>query len=100
MVQPFVLDPNGLNGGTKSTIVCTVTGGDSPMQIRWLKDERAFEPSAADKAKKVLAVDETTSMLSFNRLDLEDAGTYTCRAENAAGFAQYSTVLRVKGREY
>lgn len=97
VIQPFAFDQNGLNGGTSSKIFCTITDGDLPVQIRWYKDE---EPFQANDKKRVLMLDDRTSVLSLNKLDLEDSGTYVCRANNSAGLTHYSTMLRVKGREY
>lgn len=45
----------------------------------------------------MILLDDTTSMLSLMKLDLEDAGTYACLANNTAGFVAYSADLRVKG---
>jgi hypothetical protein len=94
VIMPFGFDQNGLNGGTSSKIFCIIMAGDTPVQIRWYKNDRAFE---ANDKKRVQMLDDTTSMLSLNKLDLEDSGTYTCRANNSAGLTQYSTFLRVKG---
>lgn len=96
VIQPFAFDQNGLNGGTSTKIVCTITAGDSPVQISWYKDDLPLRES--DK-NKVLLLDDTTSMLSMKKLDLEDSATYSCQANNAAGVTKYSSVLRVKGIE-
>lgn len=94
VIQPFSFDQNGLNGGTSTKIVCTITAGDLPVQIDWFKDDA---PLVESDKNKILLLDDTTSMLSMKKLDLEDSGTYTCQATNSAGITKYSTMLRVKG---
>jgi len=74
--------------------MCTITAGDPPLLIRWFKGN---ETLAESEKRKIMLLDDTTSMLSLVKLDLEDAGTYTCRANNSAGSVLYSADLRVKG---
>lgn len=94
VIQPFSFDQNGLNGGTSSKIFCMVTAGDLPVQIQWYKDNELLKQN--DK-KKILLLDDTTSVLSLMKLDLDDAAEYICEARNIAGITNHSTVLRVKG---
>lgn len=47
--------------------------------------------------RKTQKLDENTVILSLRNLKLEDSGNYTCRAENLAGTATHSSILRVKG---
>lgn len=94
VVQPFAFNQDGLNGGTSTKIVCTITAGDSPLEISWFKGD---QPLVQNDKIKVVELDEMTSMLSMKKLDLEDSGTYTCQASNAAGVTKHSSSLRVKG---
>lgn len=94
VIQPFPFEEKGLNGGTSTKIICTITAGDSPVSITWYKDDIPFKQN---EKKRIVPLDESTSMLSLSKLDLEDSGTYTCQASNSAGITKYSSVLRVKG---
>ena len=94
VIQPFSFNQDGLNGGTSTKIVCTITAGDSPLEISWFKDQ---EPLVQNDKIKVVALDDMTSILSMKKLDLEHSGIYTCQASNPAGVTKYSSSLRVKG---
>lgn len=63
------------------------------MEIKWLKDGQPL----MDHRRKTQKIDETTVILSLRRLELEDSGNYTCVAENRAGAATHTAILKVKG---
>lgn len=104
VIQSFSFDANGLNGGHSTRVTCTVTSGDVPVQIVWLKNGIRLENSSSSSSSgkstwKIVEVDDVTQMLSLSKLDLSDAGLYTCEANNSAGVTvQMSSELKVKGR--
>lgn len=91
-IEPFHFNENGLNGGGSATLVCTVTSGDTPLTIVWLKDNKTIEHNHI-----VQKLDDTTSLLRLSHVTLEDAGNYTCTASNSAGSVSRYSILKVKG---
>lgn len=47
---------------------------------------------------KVQQLDELTSIFSLTRVSLEDAGNYSCIAQNEAGSASHTASLKVMGK--
>ena len=66
------------------TVECTATGVPPPL-LSWTKDGiklNSLEPN----------------LLHLRNIALEDAGRYTCTADNFLGFVSQSTLLSVKGK--
>lgn len=71
---------------------CRVTGSQ-PVTVSWYKDDT--EVTACAKCKMEFI--EGTASLEITHLEKSDAGTYTCRAKNAAGSGETTGTLSVKG---
>lgn len=70
------------------------TEGDLPMEVQWY-----FRGSNVSTRLGVstVRVGQRTNLLVIDSVTPENGGQYTCRASNAAGVAEYSADLFVKG---
>ncbi|XP_022235066.1 Down syndrome cell adhesion molecule-like protein Dscam2 [Limulus polyphemus] len=89
VIEPFII-PTGLEEGSRSKILCSVTKGDTPIRISWLKDEKPI-PSYLEVNEA--AIDDFSTFLTFPRLLLKHTGNYTCVAENKAGSTNYTAPM-------
>uniref|UniRef100_A0A4W5NMW8 Ig-like domain-containing protein n=1 Tax=Hucho hucho TaxID=62062 RepID=A0A4W5NMW8_9TELE len=83
-------DPMTLYVGKQATFQCVVTGS-SPMTIVWHKDNIAISPGGSYQ----ISSDKTKYSLQIQNLQLNDHGTYLCKASNSVGTATCSSELRV-----
>lgn len=67
--------------------------GSLPMRVSWFKDGR--EVTASDRYQ--IAFVEGTASLEISRVDMNDAGNFTCRATNSVGSKDSSGALIVQG---
>ena len=106
--QTGFLLPSSLREGLRWHSLCSVTRGDPPVSLEWLRDGRLLLPSSpaplapasvspADVGIHVLHVTPFSSTLNFDRLRREHRGNYTCRASNRAGVASITRSLDVHG---
>lgn len=97
-VEPFAIIDNTLNEGGSTKILCSVSSGDMPINFMWTKNGRLMNINK--KNIKVQELDEFTSMFSLTRVSLEDAGNYSCIAQNDAGSDSHTAFLKVMGKKY
>lgn len=93
VIDPFVFNQN-LREGHRTSVMCTVSSGDLPYRMDWLKDD---QPITQMKDILVNRASNYSLGLIFERLKSLHQGNYTCVAENDAGRAQYSSALQVNG---
>lgn len=74
--------------------MCTITVGDLPIDIHWLKNGKIL---SSRKNARITQVDDTLGLLTLSALTVDDSGNYSCSANNSAGVAIYTTSLYVKG---
>ena len=83
-----------VNQGEFAQLICVVSRGDMPLSITWsLKGDTV----SSDPVLSTTMIGQQTSLLIISSVDYLHSGTYTCRAENAAGISTYSAELRVNG---
>ncbi|XP_076348173.1 cell adhesion molecule Dscam1-like [Tachypleus tridentatus] len=89
VIEPFIIQ-TGLEEGSRSKILCSVTKGDTPIRISWLKDGKTI-PSHLEVTEST--IDEFSTFLKFHRLQLRHSGNYTCVAENMAESTNYTAPM-------
>ena len=79
--------------GEPVKLKCTILGKPDP-DIRWFKDGEEIHES--DKFR-MMVNPENTCILTIQKADMEDEGTYTCKVTNPAGSDTCSGMLSVTG---
>ncbi|XP_033322593.1 Down syndrome cell adhesion molecule 2 isoform X5 [Megalopta genalis] len=90
-ISPFTADRD-LHLGERTTLTCSVTRGDLPLSISWLKDGRSMGPS---ERVSVTNVDQYNSILMIERLSPDHNGNYSCVARNLAAEVSHTQRLVV-----
>ena len=93
-IVPFSFGEESVNQGEFAQLTCVVKKGDKPLSITWsLKGDII----SSDPTLSTTMIGQQTSMLMISSVDYQHSGTYTCRAENAAGISTHSAELTVNG---
>lgn len=92
-ISPFFANRD-LHLGERTSLTCSVTRGDQPIRITWLKDGRALGPS---ERVSITNVDQYNSMLMIESLSPDHNGNISCLVANNAGSTSYSATLVVHG---
>ncbi|XP_017879720.1 Down syndrome cell adhesion molecule-like protein Dscam2 isoform X5 [Ceratina calcarata] len=79
-ISPFTEDRD-VNVGERITLTCSVTRGDLPLTISWLKNGRSMGPS---ERVTVTNMDQYNSILMIESLSPDHNGNYSCVARNLA----------------
>ncbi|KAH9380974.1 hypothetical protein HPB48_021080 [Haemaphysalis longicornis] len=90
-ISPFIFSKN-LLVGERTSVICATTSGDQPLTFAWLKDGKPLRQSA----KINLANNPQFSALTIQKLELGDAGNYTCSVSNTQGTVSYTDTLEVR----
>lgn len=93
-ILPFDFGETSINTGDVASLTCSVNKGDLPMKITWLYNGTPF--NYLDGIITNL-VNKRLSTLSIDSVRATHAGRYSCKAENAAGYVTYDSVLYVNG---
>lgn len=88
------LKPQNTPEGFTVQFECKVEGTPRP-QITWFRQTAIIKPS---EDFQMYYDDDNVAMLIIREVFLEDAGTFTCVAKNAAGFASSTTELIVESQ--
>lgn len=96
MAPKFIekLKPQSTPEGYTVQFECRVEGIPRP-QITWFRQTAIIKPS---EDFQMYYDDDNVAMLIIREVFLEDAGTFTCVAKNAAGFASSTTELVVENQ--
>lgn len=81
--------------GSAAQVTCLASEGDLPMDVQW--HFRGSNVSSLGMGMSTTRVGSRTNLLVIDTVTPENGGLYTCRASNAAGFADYSAELLVQG---
>ncbi|KAM3964119.1 LOW QUALITY PROTEIN: uncharacterized protein ACR2FA_001600 [Aphomia sociella] len=86
-------------GGEEVTLVCRVTGVPAP-RVRWVRAGRLLANTTSTNVNSgrsfMLRSEGQTSNLTIKSTDMQDAGSYTCNAENRAGKAEVTLSLAIE----
>uniref|UniRef100_T1JP64 Down syndrome cell adhesion molecule n=1 Tax=Strigamia maritima TaxID=126957 RepID=T1JP64_STRMM len=91
-ITPFSFPQKVFQGRSLIRISCVVYQGDLPITFQWLKN--GFELNMNDKISSS-KVDEYSSILKIEHIQISDAGNYTCVAINSAATASHTAQLTV-----
>ncbi|GBL99245.1 Transposon Ty3-G Gag-Pol polyprotein [Araneus ventricosus] len=89
VIEPFHI-PDAIEEGARSKLLCSVTKGDPPITIQWLKDGKTL-PHDLEVTETIL--DEFSKALVFPRVELRHRGNYTCIARNMAASASFTASM-------
>lgn len=85
--------------GDEVTLVCHVSGIPAP-RVRWVRAGRLLANTTSNNVNSgrafILRSEGQTSNLTIKSADLQDAGSYTCNAENRAGKAEVVLILAIE----
>lgn len=95
-ITPFAFNAN-VQETQRYSVLCTISSGDLPVSISWLKDGQLLTAQVASARRIVIKPDSDQSTLKFGSVRLDHAGNYTCIAKNQAGQASHSAQLIVHG---
>ncbi|XP_015912285.1 cell adhesion molecule Dscam1 [Parasteatoda tepidariorum] len=89
VIEPFHI-PEAIEEGARSKLLCSVTKGDPPITIQWLKDGK---PLTQDLGVTETTLDEFSKAMLFTRVELRHKGNYTCIARNLAASASFTAAM-------
>lgn len=75
-------------------IQCFVPEGDLPLKIKWILNGKELE---IDDGVSIANIGKRSSVLTIEPVGANNAGKYTCFAQNSAGATEYSSELKVIG---
>jgi len=82
--------------------LCGLSQGDLPIDFTWYKDEKQLTKDDPWTSNiEISTLDPYSSIIRFNLLSAEMAGTYSCFASSPTSqtHAHYSAKLDVQGKE-
>jgi Immunoglobulin I-set domain len=92
-LKPFSSDDEPLYLDDFYQLYCTVIHGDSPFTFHWLFQNKTVEEIYDIKVENT----NKRSILTIDSVSAKNAGEYTCKVLNKAGFTTITTSLVVKG---
>lgn len=107
VISPIVFSDN-LEEGMRGSAVCTVTSGDRPIQIRWLKDgvplreqssHKSISTSVGDNHLnhiQIVSIKDFMSSLIIANITRHHQGVYTCVASSPVTLTNVSAYLTVR----
>lgn len=93
-IAPFDFGEEPLNFGEPASVQCTILGGDLPMTVEWLLNNKSVEQMQDITVSKI---GKRIHVLTIESVDSHLAGQYQCRAKNIAGLSEHSALLSVNG---
>lgn len=86
--------PEEVEAGQLLQVSCTVTKGDEPVTIQWMKDGI---PLASSTKFHITNMNSRMSLLILEGVGFEHTGLYSCVAYNPVGRVEKTSPLKVKG---
>lgn len=91
-ILPFDFGTEALNDQEMAVVICTVTKGDLPVDIKWFFNDD-FVSSGINGI--VLNNHKRTSQLTIETVSHHNQGNYTCVVKNEAGITNHTAALYV-----
>ncbi|KAL3204028.1 hypothetical protein MRX96_011857 [Rhipicephalus microplus] len=95
VINPFLFMKN-LQEGMRTTVVCSVLSGESPMDIDWLKDGAPL--SDVHPEAKITRLGDFASSLTMDNVTRRHSGNYSCKATSGIATANYTARMDVSGK--
>lgn len=103
VIAPSVLSPfsfpDNLEEGMRISIICSVISGDSPITIKWFKNEQLIDSNIQSKYK-IAVINEYVSSLIMDKVDKYYNGNYTCQSSNTLSSVNHTASLMIKSRSF
>lgn len=94
-ITPFAFNET-VQENQRVSVLCTISSGDLPVNISWLKDGQLLTQALATSKRIIIKPDSDQSLLKLNQVRLDQAGNYTCQARNRAGWSSHTAQLVVQ----
>ncbi|XP_075732227.1 cell adhesion molecule Dscam1-like isoform X2 [Rhipicephalus microplus] len=92
VINPFLFMKN-LQEGMRTTVVCSVLSGESPMDIDWLKDGAPL--SDIHPEAKITRLGDFASSLTMDNVTRRHSGNYSCKVTSGIATANYTARMDV-----
>lgn len=93
-IAPFDFGEEPMNFGEPASVQCLILGGDLPMAVEWLHNQKALTAVHGISLSKI---GKRVNVLTIESVGGQHAGNYSCRAKNVAGMTSQSAELIVNG---
>lgn len=94
-ISEFTFGDEPANTGDMASVTCFVPKGDLPLNIYWNLNNRTI--NNGDHEISIARLNPRTSLLSITSLEGVHRRTFSCIANNKAGFTETSAILHVNG---
>jgi hypothetical protein len=96
-ITPFFFGEEPMNYGDTVSVQCIITGGDLPVSIHWLWNNKTIDELYFSNDIQIEKRGKKISMLSIEAVTAKHIGTFSCIAKNHAGITEHSSDLNVNG---
>lgn len=93
-IATFSFGDEPLNFGESASAQCTISGGDLPMDVKWMLNGMEI-PSYLEVSTSKIG--KRINVLSIDSVKADHKGNYSCIVSNLAGTAEFTAPLVVIG---
>lgn len=92
--MPFDFGAEPVNDQEMIVVICSVTKGDMPLDIKWYFNGKDVK---SEKNGVILTNTKRTSQLTIESVTHHNQGNYSCIVKNQAGAKNHTAELYVNG---